>query len=630
MMRFHRRQVDTDQQAKTPTLLASAVLVKQSQVRAVPEQREWQVRAWEYFDAVGELRFASQWVSNSLSRCGLQIRAFEDGKPTPVDLADATGTDERARIPLDELFGGPTGHAEMLSRLATHLMVAGESYLIGFDTDEGDDGESSRRWLVSSSDEVSKGGRDSFKVRLPESDKQVPIDLARATVLRIWRPHPRRAWEADSPVRAALPVLKELVDLSAHISATVESRLAGAGLLLLPESATMPTPLTQQGEPLHEDPAMSTLIDAMVTPISDRDSAAAVVPIIVRIPDAATGKPEYMTFSTKLDERILDLRNSSIRRFSTIVDIPAEVMTGIAEANRWNAWKISEDAVKLHLEPLLALICDCLTTQYLWPALRGLGVSNPERYVVSYDLSNLIQKPNRGQESQNLHQEGLLRERTVLEANGFSETDAPDDDERRRTLLTRLALKGVDPVMVAPYLKELGIELELPEVPEPRPEPDQLGEGVLDRGRPPQPRQLPGRQETTPDNEDAEERRAVVASLLPPDLDFAAVEFGAVRALELVGKRLLNNSNRQWKGQLRRVQPWAIHTYIPATEIDELLDGAYTLVHQCLPGQTAIHATIDRYVRERLTQRLAHDRDRLMSMLVTAGCFAGGGSRAIA
>lgn len=631
MMKLHRRK-STDQRVKT-TLLASAVLVKQSQIRAVPEQRDWQVRAWEYFDAVGELRFASQWVSNALSRCGLTIRVLTDDQDTPISLDDASDVDERAKIPLDELFGGPTGHPEMLSRLATHLMVAGESYLIGFDSADAD-GEDRRRWLVASSDEVQRVGQKSLKVRLPENDKQQEIDLSNALVMRIWRPHPRRAWEADSPVRAALPVLKELVDLSAHISATIESRLAGAGLLLLPESATLPAPLPGgAGEPLHEDPAMSTLIDAMVTPITERDSAAAVVPIIVRIPDAATGKAEYMTFSTKLDERILELRNASIRRFSTVVDIPAEVMTGMAEANRWNAWKISEDAVKLHLEPLIALICDCLTTQYLWPALKALGVDNHERYILSYDASNLIQRPNRGPESQNLHADLLVKGRTVRHENGFTEDDAPDKNEIKQTLLIQLAMKGIDPVVVAPYLKELGIELELPEPTEVAVQPlnEELEDptGVRERGRPPKPERLPTRG-GLPDNDDAEERRAVVASLLPPGLDFAAVEFSAMRALELVGKRLLNNSNRAFKGQLRRVDPWSIHTYIPATEPDELLDGAYTLLHQCLPGQATIHQTIDRYVRERLAKQLAHDRDRLMSMLVTAGCFTGGGHRATA
>jgi hypothetical protein len=592
------------QQGKV-ALLASAVLVKQSQVRAVPDQREWQTRAWEYYDAVGELRFASQWISNALSRCGLHVRSFrtQDSLSEPVPLEQAQGADPRASVPLDELFGGSTGHPEMLSRLATHLSVSGESYLIGWDTTDG------RRWLIASSDEIQKtSSKSEFKVRLPENDKLTTIPLDSSTVIRLWRPHPRRAWEADSPVRAALPVLKELCDLTAHISATVESRLAGAGLLLLPESATLPSPLNQPGEPLHEDPAMSTLIDAMVTPISDRDSAAAVVPILVRVPDSAVGKAQWMSFSTKLDEKIQDLREASIRRFSTIVDIPAEVMTGIADANRWNAWKISEDAVRLHLEPLLELICDALTAQYLWPALTATGVADPESYCIWYDASNLIQRPNRGPESQNLWEHGLVRNTTVLHANGFTEDDAPDEDEQRRNLLIQLATKGIDPVVVQPYLKALGIEIELPEIPGQRvdesSDPGTLSPGTRNRGRPQQPTPLPGRPGALPGNTDTE-------------------EFGAVRALELAGKRMLNNGPRANRGQLRDVEPWAIHTHLQVADADDVLSGAYNLLRLCLPDQPCIHATIDNYVRERLALQQPHDRERLLTMLAEAGCLAG-------
>jgi hypothetical protein len=614
-------------------LLASAVLVKQSQIRAVPEQREWQTRAWDYYDTVGELRFASQWISNALSRCGLHVRSFrtEDSRSDPIPLDQAEGADPRANVPLDELFGGATGHPEMLSRLATHLSVSGESYLIGWDSSDGN-GNTVRRWLIASSDEIQKTtSKSEFKVRLPENDKLTTIPLESSTVIRLWRPHPRRAWEADSPVRAALPVLKELMDLSAHITATIESRLAGAGLLLLPESATLPSPLSQPGEPLHEDPAMSTLIDAMITPVHDRDSAAALVPILVRVPDSAVGKAQWMSFSTKLDEKIQDLREASIRRFSTVVDIPAEVMTGMAEANRWNAWKISEDAVKIHLEPLLELICDALTAQYLWPALTSMGVKDPESYCIWYDASNLIQRPNRGPESQNLWEHGLVKTSTVLHANGFTDDDAPDEDEQRRNLLIQLATKGIDPVVVAPYLKALGIEIELPDLPAQRvdesSDPGTLSPGTRERGQPPLPTRLPTRPEALPANTDGEERRAVTASAAPVGsggtLSFAVLEFGAVRALELAGKRLLNNGSRAYRGQLRDVEPWAIHTHIQAADADDVLSGAYNLLQLCLPDQPCIYATIDSYVRERLALQQPHDRDRLLTMLAEAGCLAG-------
>jgi len=614
-------------------LLASAVLVKQSQLRTVPDMREWQGRAWEYYDTVGELRFACQWISNALSRCRLYVGVPDDdgGDPDPLGDEDITGADERARIPLDELFGGSAGHPEMLARLAMHLTVPGESYLIGFDEADG-----RRRWITASSEEFTRTG-NTLRVRLPESDVQHAIKLAESTIIRLWRPHPRRAWEADSPVRAALGVLKELVDVGAHITATLESRLAGAGVWILPESATLPSPLGQQGDSLHADPAMSTLIDAMVTPLGDRDSAAAVVPIIVRVPESAAGKSEYLTFSTKLDEKIQELRAANIRRFATIVDIPAEVLTGVAsgDISHWGMWKVSEDAIKLHIEPLLGLICEALTTQYLWPALEAIGVADPERYVIWYDSSDLVQRPNRGPEAQNLHERRLVKDATVRRANGFSDDDAPSEEEAQRHLLVQLAERGVDPFVVSPYLKALGITLELPQ-----PEPGQGeddgktdGPGTRQMGRPPLPVTLPTRPEPLPGDPDTVGRDLpVVASLRGQDeIAFAVIEFGALHALSRAGKRLLNGTNREWRGRLRRVEPWAIHTQIPVADLDDALHGAYDELRACLPGHPRLHQVIDAYVRDRLCSQRPHDKSALMSMVARVDCLPlGGGSRAIA
>lgn len=598
--------------------------------------RPWQEQAWTYYDTVGELRYAAQWISNALSRCRLYVGVAPDdpAASSPKPLTDLDGADERAHIPLNELFGGPSGHPEMLARLGLHLTVPGESYMIGFDDIE----TRERRWIVASSEEFTRNSAKQFRVRLPESDKQIPIDVDNSTVIRLWRPHPRRAWEADSPVRAALGVLKELVDLTAHITATVESRLAGAGVWLLPESATLPSPLNSGGEPLHSDPAMSTLIDAMITPLGDRDSCASVVPIIVRVPDQAVGKSEYIKFWTPLDDKIQELREASIRRFATIVDIPAEVMVGAAsETNHWGMWKIEESALKLHVAPMLGLICDSLTQRYLWPALEALGVANPYDHIIWYDDSDLVQRPNRGPESQNLYEMGgLVKGATVRKANGFSDDDAPDAEEQRRILLTRLASSGIDPALVAPYLAALGIEIELPVLPAGDPGGEEDGStppGSRIMGRPTLPTRLPTRPEVLPGSPDTADRPSPAAVRLhrTPSFDLAAVEIGALRALELAGKRALNNSNREWKGRLRGVEPWAIHTHIAVVDLDLALEGAYVLFDQCMPEAPCVRRVIDGYVRERLVSQAPHDRAVLVSQLVSAGCLSsGGGSRAIA
>jgi hypothetical protein len=648
MPRFRTHAAKPNQQGRPATLLASAVLVRQSQIRAIPEEREWQLRAWEFFDSVGELRFASQWISNALSRCTLHVGVMsDDSRAEPVGLDQYPDADPRARVPLAELFGGPTGHGEMLARLATHLTVPGESYVLGYDSTDPD--YVGRRWQVCCKDELTTTRAGVLKVRQPETDKFAEVQLSQATVIRMWRPHPRRAWEADSPVRAALPVLKELLDLSAHINATIESRLAGAGILLVPEEAVIPAPINGQGDqPLHEDPAMATIIDAMVTPISNRDSAAAVVPILIRMPAGANGKMQYLTFSTPLDEKVQDLREASIRRFATVVDIPAEVLTGTAQANRWNAWKISEDAIKIHLEPLLELICDAFTTQYLWPALRAMGVRDVERHVIYGDTSDLVLRPNRGPESQNLFEHTLVSGSVVRRANGFTDADAPSEEEQHRVLLMQLAQKGINPFLAQPYLKLLGIELDLPAVPPPlRPQQiEDISTGYLPpgdaplpgtrvTGRPPTPKKINTRPDPTPGNPDklpptVSSDVSASAVAWPRDGSLALVEMGALRALELVGKRLLNNGNRAWRGQLRDVDAWDIHTHIPAGDVDDVLDGAYTLLRHVLPDAADVHDAVDAYVRERLVTRQAHDRDRLAAALVAAGCLGFGGHRAIA
>lgn len=620
------------QQGPRP-LLASAALVKQSQIRKVPTQQPWQTQAWDYYDTVGELRFAGQWLSNALSRCSLYIGIPDPdrgGIPDPIGQ-DNPEVDDAANVPLDELFGGASGHAEMLARLALHLTVPGESYLVGFD----DPATSTRRWLVCATEEFARSTGDQFKIRMPETDEWLTLSTTSSTVIRMWRPHPRRNWEADSPVRAALPILKELVELSAHISATVESRLAGAGVLFIPESATLPSPNAQSPNgQLHEDPAMAALIDAMVTPIADRDSAAAVVPIMVRVPDAAANKPQYMTFSTPLDQQVQTLRESAIRRFATVVDMPAEVMSGAAQStNHWGMWKVSEEAVTIHIAPLMSLICDALTRRYLWPALEALGnVANPRQYVIWYDANNLILRPNRGPEAQNLYPKGLIKSAVVRSANGFSEQDAPDAEERNRILLEDLMLKGIDPVLIEPYAAALGIDLDL----------ENLRKAIGDfqlpgsriRGRPSVhekeqtrpdalPKTRPAEAVTASADGDGDDLAHAIAARVNELLDLAAIEMGAVRALELAGKRLLNGTNREWRGRLRGVEPWEIHTHILVTDPDDVLEGAFVLLDKCLPDVPCVRNVVDHYVRGRLAAQQPHNRSHLIAELEQSGCLWG-------
>src|SRR5699024_3059983 len=106
-------------------------------------------------------------------------------------------------------------------------------------------------WRAMSTDEVSFDISGTVTLRLSDGDGgKVETSPDSIFLIRVWRPHPRKHWEADSPTRSSLPVLRELVGLTMHISAQIDSRLAGAGLLLVPESASR---AMKQAEGLPED-----------------------------------------------------------------------------------------------------------------------------------------------------------------------------------------------------------------------------------------------------------------------------------------------------------------------------------------------------------------------------------------
>ena len=203
-------------------------------------------------------------------------------------------------------------------------------------------------------------------------DGSHPERPAEALVIRIWRPHPAKWVEATSPVRAALPILRELEGLTKHVAATIDSRLAGAGLLVIPKEATFDTPLEADQANVDDstlDPFMQELIAAMITPIRDRASASAVVPPVLRIPGELVDKVQHIKFWSDFSEKVLELIDAKIHRLALSMDMPPEELTGKGDMNHWGGWLATEDGIKLHIEPLCNLICDAITQKYHWPVL---------------------------------------------------------------------------------------------------------------------------------------------------------------------------------------------------------------------------------------------------------------------
>ena len=225
-------------------------------------------------------------------------------------------------------------------------------------------------------------------------------------------------------------MLRELIGLTMTISAQLDSRLAGAGLLLIAQKVTDAAKVAA-GIPVdsEEDPFTDALLETMSAPIADRSSAASYVPLVAVVPDGVTPDEAaaLIQFASPLDAELRPLREEAIRRLALGEDAPPELLLGVGGMNHWGAWLVREDVVETHITPPLSIIADAWTTQYLHPAMRAAGYSAEEigNTVVWYSVDHMIARPNRAADAQAVYDKGELSGEALRRENGFDEADAP-------------------------------------------------------------------------------------------------------------------------------------------------------------------------------------------------------------
>jgi DNA topoisomerase IB len=438
------------------SLVASAQRITKATIadrRGFGKVSDWQNDAWDMYDLVGEFRFVASTIAARMSQARFYVgKVNEDSTqpPTPLDA------DEDLAAEAFSHFGNTaSARQQMIERMGINLFTSGDGWFVGIpqnlmpdsdDDTEYDDDPTTRlddlEWRMLSVTEVTFDDRRvTIKIGGDKQDT-ITVDPDLIMLIRVWRPHPRKWWEADSPARATLAVLRELVSLTMHISAQVDSRLAGAGILVVPASAKRSIALATGVDPDgDDDPFTEALMEAMMTAIQNRDSAAALVPLVVVVPDEATGLFQHITFSTPLDGEARNLRDEAIRRLALGLDAPPELLLGVADMNHWGAWLVQEDVVTTHVEPPLALICDAITTQFLHPVLRDQGMDDDavEEYVVWYDVDHLIQRPTRLADAIQLHSVQAIGDAALRDAGGFGDDDAPPKINRAVEIAVQVA-----------------------------------------------------------------------------------------------------------------------------------------------------------------------------------------------
>lgn len=587
----------------------------------------WQHEAWRHYDICGEMRFVVNWVGQAVSRCRMYAaQVTDDGV-----VGDETD-DEKIKLIAETMFGTPAGKAQAQRLMGINMMVAGDVFIVA----EGYQNADQDKWYVCSSSEISRRGDDIIVRRsITHGGGTYKLDPSKDLLIRAWNPHPRRYDAADSTVRAILPVLRELEQCTKRVFAELDSRLAGAGILLLPDNIDFPRPPVQNPgdvQPTGIDGFSALLQHTMATSMQQRDSAAAVVPIILQASVDALDKIKHLTFDSQISDHISTMRTAAVTRMAMSLDIPPEVLTGMGGSNHWSSWQIEESSIKIHIEPLLIQLADALNIGYFQPALRAAGVKDPEKHTLWFDVGPLAVRPNRSDQAMQFSDKELISDEAARREAAFTEDDAPKKAElvykiTKALVLAQPAYAG-DPE-VQKILGLPNIQMPAPAAAPPPPDDGSLmpgDEGYDEAGTEPADagnRDLP----QLPSVADAEQGKvgkgqklgALSASLGGRRAAlFYAADAAVRRAMELAGGRLVAGPQRA----RYNVPKHELHTRVvpDLDRVPALLAGAWTHVREQAPAlgveADALEQLLTGYCENLLTRGIVHEPRMLDATLI--------------
>lgn len=526
----------------------------------------WHDDAWLFVEHVGELQYFVNWRAWSASRCRIVASAVDDhGAPTG-SLADDDPNAERVRAIVNDIGGGIAGQSRLIRRGAYLTSVTGEYWVVmvvrdpareetpdrsALPFDPNRPGFQTEQWYILGRNQITVGGGGKVELKLPDGVRHT-YDANRDIMFRVWDEHPYDPSQPVSPIWSTRDVLHEIVQTTATIDAANNSRLIGNGVWFVPQEMSLPeqgpapkAAPTGQPEP-PDDPTdlyfepnsaqslQDLLFEVASTAKRDPGSQAAMLPIIAGVPgdQIKAARDGWIKPSTEIPETALKTRADAVRRLAIGLDTSPERLLGMAEGNHWTGWLIDESDVKIHVAPVVELLCAALTQEILRFKLAEEGI-DPDAYVIWYDTTALTQDPDKGDEARDAFDRGAITAAALREHLGFDNDDGYNLEEADgwiQLALDKIAQDPANATVFGPILQaaaeRVGLEVNTAPAALPPGEEAQDEEDPADT-EPPEP-------ETVEPDDTAPEPSAAIRTV---------AEMSIARALELANKRRRTRTN---------------------------------------------------------------------------------------
>lgn len=610
MVAFRTKATPAAEPTEAGSLIASAVRMGLSEeawrgYRFTDEA--WQRLAWDFYDSNPQLHNAVDYIGSAASMVRIFVAHVDEHGVRQGEVDD----DDEVGALAETLFGGPANKAEILRTLAESLTVAGECFIIGKPRMN----QTFDQWFVAAPSEVRKNG-DTVYVNMGRAVRE-EINPGRDIVMRVWTPHPRRAYLADSPVRALLGLLDEMQQMQMFIRAQLNSRIANATILPVPSTLAVPK---GDNQAVATDDIYQQLFEVITSNLEGKGTAAQIAPILWQMPLAelqAMSGVQPIRFDSPLSDQAIQMRQEQQQKLAIGMNVPVEIQLGGQDMNHWSIWWAGEEFIVKTMQPLFNRIVDALTVAYLYGALKSLG-KDPKRYTYWYDTAPLANSANKLADTLNLYNANppLVSAATVRREGGYNEADAPSEEEVGARFIKEVILRDPTLFAITALREEIGIDV------------DTAVPGLTDVGPPPPP--APGRVPTDPAAGQQPNQPAVtdggggdlIAAVLPLSATTIAANGLVVRALEVAGKRLLTPTHR---GVFGDTPAHLLHTKIrvgSGVHAETLLAGAWDQWDSYFVGtdvsRRQLQPVLHSYAKGLLTNSIEHNTTLLSAMLQEA------------
>lgn len=582
-------------------------------------RRNWQDEAWVMYRLVGELRYYVGWRASSCSRARLVASEIDPDTGLPTGgIAEDNREGMRFAEIVGKIAGGPLGQAQLIKRTAEVLTVPGELWIAILMRTEGQGAQQRRveKWYAVTRKEIEPGTRnDTVLIKLPDGAKHEFNPGNGDGMFRVWNSDAEDASEPDSPVRACLDPLREIVRTTRKISNADNSRLINNGILFVPSEASLPDPQSPVSAdkpgappPPPQSRQVATTLQKMIVQVAetaykDENSMAALVPIVASAPGEHLAKIHHQEFGKDVTEVALKTRTEAIARLAMGLDLAPERLLGLGKnSNHWTAHQIGDEDVQLHVAPVLETICQAIYDSVLRNMLAAEGV-DASKYVLWYDTSRLTADPDKTDEAKDAFAQGAITGEALVRYYGLSEDSMYDFSTLDGWQQWAQDKVSQDPSLLRhllPLLDRSVQAIEFPSMPaiEQR-DPDPEGDEESDPG-------------SEPDTEDDEpDGGAAVDENSRTQL---AVDLMVSRAMDLAGKRLRTTSRTHDPVDVQRFRGVAardVHRFmgpVDRAEIPRLIKGWDAGLDELLvrynldPGQ--IRSAVYRQVQRELTSEV--------------------------